>query len=453
MTLPRSLHRSARAVGLLALAAIAAPVAAQSRQIPAPPQARPILVAGATIHPVTAAPIPAGWLLFDAGVIVDLGAGAAPEVPGAHVIDATGLHLYPGLISSDTQLGLSETASIAVTQDHDERGDWTPEARAAVAVNPDSDLIPVTRANGILHALTLPTGGTVCGRAALLRLDGWTWEDLALQPDAGLVLSWPRTDPIRASWMNRGPRRQGNEIEERLEELEEFFDAAEAYFAARDVDPRVRPDLRYEAMRPALAGLRPTFIRAASASQIESAVAFALRRGLRPIILGAAEADRVLPLLARHDVPVIVGGTHVRPSFRDDAYDRRYALPARLEEAGIRFAIASGAETAHERHLNHNAATAAAYGLSREAALESVTIRPAEILGVADRLGSLEPGKSASLILTTGDPLEILTDVLVAWIDGRRIDLGSRQTALERKYREKYVRLGLLEPAPPRPDR
>lgn len=420
----------------------------QSRQIPAPPQTQPVVIRDATIHPVTSDVIEHGHVVFSNGVISAVGAGPAPILPGAIVVEAEGLHVYPGLIAAETSIGLVETGAVDVTKDHTELGNFTPEVRSAVAINPDSDHIPVARANGILTALTLPRGRLVAGRCAVIRLDGWTWEDMAIDADAGLVVNWPRTEPVTAWWMDTSEEEQRAEIAEDLRDVERWFDEATAYVKAKDNDDELRTDLRFEAMRPVLQGEAPVYVQASSASQIESAVAWSNRRGLNIIIVGGQSADQVVDLLREFDIPVIIGGTHRLPSRRDQAYDQPFALPATLHEAGVRFCIAGpgrGPGSGNERNLNHQAATAAAYGLPRLKALEAVTIVPARIIGIGDTHGSLEIGKSATLILTTGDPLEITTDTLLAYIDGRRIDLGNRQKSLYAKYREKYEQLGLID--------
>lgn len=437
--------RFARTLALLAIGICADAAHAQSRVPHAPPQQKPIVVHSTTVHTVSGRTIENGYILFENGVITALGEGSAPLLANAEEINAGGMHVYPGLIGLDTQLGLSETASVSVTIDHTELGRLTPEVRAAVAVNPDSDLIPVTRSNGILTSLIMPRGGLVSGRASIMRLDGWTWEQMAIDPEAGLVVNWPRTEPITAWWMQRSEEEQRREIAEDLESVERVFDEALAYMNAKAHDETRKTDLRYEAMRAAIEGEQPVYIRASSRGQIESAVAWAVRRDMKPVIVGGYEADQVIPLLKKHDVPVIVNGTHRLPSNRHEPYDAPFTLPAKLHEAGVRFAIASGAETAHERHLNHNAATAAAYGLPKDESLKAVTLHAADLIGLGESHGSLEAGKAATLMITTGDPLEITSDVLVAFIDGRRIDLGDRQKALYRKYQEKYRQLGLLE--------
>lgn len=440
-----STHMTRAAVAATALAAGAAALG-QSRQIPAPPQNGPIVIRGATVHTVAGPSYEPGYVRFDGGLITDVGGGRGPDVDGeTRVVDADGLHVYPGLISSDTLLGLVETGSVDVTRDYDEQGDVTPEVWAAVAVNPDTDLIPVTRANGILTALIYPQGGLISGRASLIRLDGWTWEQMAIEPSAGLVVSWPQTEARRGRWYMRGGGDDSRDrYQERMEAIERLFDDALAYVKAREARPELPVDLRLESMRPVLAGEMPIFLRASSRSQIESAIAWAQRRGLRIVIVGGSEADQVADLLARYDVPVILGGVHRMPGHRDDPYDSPFTLPGRLYEAGVRFAIASGSGAAHERNLNHNAATAVAFGLPQAEALKCVTLGAAEIIGLGATHGSLESGKAATLIVTTGDPLQITTDTLLAFIDGREIDLGNRHKALYEKYRQKYLQLGLL---------
>lgn len=439
----------------VSLVALSTGAFAQSSQIPAPRQARPIIVENATIHTVADGVIEGnGYLVIENGRITALGRGRAPNVADAQRVNAQGLHLYPGLIASETQLGLVETGSLRDTQDYAELGDYTPEVRAAVAINPDSELIPVTRANGILLGLVLPTGGVISGRASAMRLDGWTWEDMTVELDAGVVVNWPRIEPFvfGGGFRGRGGGGGSERVGERLEEINQFFDLAEAYLRAKEADPKQATDLRLDSMRRTLAGETPVFIRANTPGQIESAVAWAVGRDLRPIIVGGRQADEAATVLRKHDVPVILSGTHRLPTRLDDAYDQPFTVARKLYEAGVRFAIASGAETPHERDLNHNAATAAAYGLPREEAIRAVTLSAAEILGIDEHYGSLEVGKSATFIVTTGDPLEITHDTLAAFIDGRHIDLGSRHKRLYTKYLEKYRQLGLLPRETENPD-
>jgi imidazolonepropionase-like amidohydrolase len=364
------------------------------------------------------------------------------------VIDASGKHVYPGLIGANTVTGLMEIGAVGVTVDVNEQGSITPEARAIASVNPDSTLIPVTRLAGVLTTGVMPSGGVVPGRAAVIRMDGWTWEDMAVEDDAGLIISWPRLRPIDAWWMDASPEEQQKEAMENRQNIIDLFDAADAYFAAREADPDGVPiDTRFEAMRPSMTGETPVFARAQELEQIQDAVSVLTGRGMNVVIVGGRDAPLCADLLSENGVAVMITGTHNLPDRRDADYDETFTLPKKLEGAGVRWCLATSGgtfQTPHERTLPHHAGTAVAYGLPYDAALRSITLSAAELLGVADKLGSIEPGKLATIIVTDGDPLELTTRVTQAFIDGREIDLRSKQTELYEKYREKYRQMGII---------
>lgn len=439
-----------RIISIGTVLAIAGSVWGQSTQVPAPPQSETLLIHNATVHPVSddhPASIEGGWVRFEDGRIVAVGEGEPPRtaLEDAKLVDAEGLSLVPGFISGPSQIGLLEVEQVDATDDRREGASRSPEAAAWIAINPDSDLIPVARAGGVLHTLAMPIGGTIPGRASVLRMDGWTTEDLALVRDAGVIVSWPTAAPIRASWMRRGSASQRQGIEARLKAIDDWFDDAEAWAAARAADETTPTDLRFVAMQPVLEGERPVFIRADSRGQIETSLAWADARGLRPVIVGGSAAAECIPLLQRTGASVILTRVHRRPSSRHHAVDRSFTVANVLEAAGVPFAIGAEDEPAHEREIAHNAATAAAHGLSREAALHAITRGPAEIIGVGDRLGSIQSGHSATFFLCEGDPLEVFNQPMRAWIDGREIDLGDRQKRLYGKYREKYRQKGIID--------
>jgi imidazolonepropionase-like amidohydrolase len=429
---------------LMCVLLAAGPAPAQDLGHKAPPQGRPVVINGARVHPVSGPVIERGHVAFDGGRITSVGAGDYPgDTRSAEIIEAAGLRVYPGLIGANTQTGLLEIGAVRATLDYSEAGSITPEVRAAVAVNPDSTIIPVTRANGILTVGVMPLGGAIPGRASVLSLEGWTWEDMALRDDAGIVVNWPNMRPLRAWWVTEPLEEQEKKRREALAAIDNAFRSARAYIDARAADPSLPTDLRWEAMRGVLERGDPVFIRADEMEQIQSAVAWAAGMGLRPVILGGrdAGAEVCIDLLKRHDAGVIVAGTFRLPRRIDTDYDEPFRLPAVLEEAGVRWCLASVGgpfETPHERNLPYHAALAAAYGLDPDAALRSITLSAALLLGVGDRLGSLEPGKDATLILTDGDPLEFTTEVRRAFISGKEIDLSNKQKALDEKYREKY---------------
>lgn len=441
----------------LAAAFLASGAWAQSTQVPAPRQSEPVIIHSATIHTLTGDPIENGHIVIVDGVITAIGPGMPRGVTG-NEINAEGLHVYPGLISSQTDLGLTEIGAVDVTRDARETGNIKPEVRAAVAVNPDTELIPVARANGILTAMTFPSGGTIAGRCSLMRMDGWTWEQMAVDPEAGLVISWPRIGSSGRAF--RGGRGRGGaagraqgRAEQQIQEIDDWFEKTRLYYKAREANPDVELDLRYEAMRPYINGEKPIFVLASSSGQIGSAVTWAERQGVKIVIVGGTEADEVAPLLVRHDVPVILTGVHRTPSTRHGAYDEAFTLPARLHEMGVRFCLTAGGGASSERNLNHQAGTAAAFGLPEDVALKSISTYAAEILGVGDQLGTLEIGKLGSVIITTGTPLEITTDVLVGFIEGRQVDLGSKHKDNYAKYLEKYRQLGMLDDSTAQPNR
>jgi imidazolonepropionase-like amidohydrolase len=414
---------------------------AQDLGVKAPPQTQPIVIIGATVHPVSGPDIENGYIAFEKGRITAIGSGTPEKTAETRVIDAKGKHVYPGLVAAETQLGLAEMAAVRATNDFNEVGGITPEVRAVVAVNPDSTLLPVTRSNGILSAAVFPEGGRIPGRVGVLRLDGWTWEEMALKPDAGMAISWPAMRTFTAPWMQQSEDEQREESRKAYAAIDEAFKAAEAYIGAKAADPSLPTDLRWEGMRGVLAGggdQLPVFILAGDVDQITAAASWAVQRKLKPVIVGGRDAEQCADLLKRHNIPVIITGTHTFPKRADAPYDQAYTLPARLHKAGVKFCIASADRTAHERNLPYNAATAVAYGLDLEAALKAITLWPAEILGVSDQTGSLEVGKAATLILTSGNPLEVSSNTQAAFIDGREIDLANKQSRLAEKYREKY---------------
>jgi len=225
-----------------------------------------------------------------------------------------------------------------------------------------------------------------------------------------------------------------------LKKLEEAFQEAKSYWIAKKTGVKMKADLRWEAMIPVLEGNVPVLVWADEIQQIEAAVAWAERENLKLILGGGNDSWRVTDLLKKKNIPVLVNGIHRTPSRRWEEYDLPFTLPLKLYQAGVRFCIASGGWTSNERNLPYHSAMAAAYGLPKEEALKAITLYPAQIFGVEDRVGSLEVGKDATLIVTTGDPLEIMTQVEMEFIEGRKVDLSSRHTMLYEKYQEKYRR-------------
>ncbi len=402
-------------------------------------------IRNATIYPVTGAPIQNGTIVMSNGLITALGAAAA--VPAdAVTIDGTGLSVYPGMIDSGTNIGLTEVSSVAGTNDISELGDLNPNARVEVALNPHSNLIPVTRVNGVTTVLTQPEGGLISGQSAIIQLKGWTPAEMVLKAPAALHINFPRV----RSGAQFGARPQDEEAEKeakksytrQLDRLRDTFRDAQAYaraLGARKTAPstaRLENDLILASMVDVVEGRVPVIMHANLAADIREAIKFADEMKLRMILSGGDEVQKVLKELKEKKIPVLLGPIFSLPQNEDDPYDMLYSNAAALQSAGIEFAIQSG-DNHNARHLPYHAAISAAFGLPKEEALKAVTIYPARILGVADRIGSLEVGKIANVFVTNGDPLEIVTQVKEVFIGGERMPMDSRHTQLYEKFKQR----------------
>lgn len=436
-------HILRTAAGLL-LALVALPASAND-QIPGELPKGPVAIVGGTVYPVDAATIVDGVVLVEAGRITAVGPKAQVPIPaGSAIVDATGKHVYPGMIDAYSDIGLREIDAVDVTVDNRETGRINPNVRSWVAINPDSELIPVARSNGVLTSLVAPAGPLLAGQAGVVRLDGWTWEEMLLLGPAAMVISW---DSLENRGGDDSPQARASAREKRYQELDELLAQAERYAILREANPDQQPiDLRLEALVALARGQVPLIASADQRGTIEAAVAYAVGRKLRLIIYGGHDAPACAELLVRHQVPVILPGTFRLPLRRDDAYDSAYTVPARLHQAGVKFCIAAersgypgGASNA--RNLPFQAGNAVAYGLDPNVAVRAVTLSAAEILGVAGQVGSLSPGKEATLLVVEGDLLEVDSQVRYAMIQGRPVDLGNKQISLYRKYQEKYRRL------------
>jgi len=419
-----------------------------SDQIPGESPSHPVALVGATVHTVSGADLAAGTVLFEDGLITVVGIDLDLP-PHTERIDLAGKHVYPGMINAETYLGLVEISAVRASRDYGEVGDIKPNVRAEVAINPDSELIPVARANGVTASLVLPLGGLISGTSALVYLDGWTWEEMVISAPVGLHVSWPSMGINRSSRAKASVEEQLEKRDGRIRALRDAFADARAYTRARNAEsgediPYHDTDLRWRAMAPVLDREIPVFVVANEIRQIQAALDWTQAEDIRMILLAGRDSWLVAGELARRQVPVIYSVTYRLPARRWEAYDTAYAAPARLFEAGVSFCIATTDGPGFERNLPYEAARAAAYGLPRDEALRAVTLYPAQILGVGDRLGSIEVGKDATLVVTDGDLLEITTKVELEFIAGRAVDLTSRHTQLRDKYMIKYRRMGIL---------
>ena len=427
---------------LLVALVLTTSISLASDAVPAAKQKKPIALIGGTIHTVSGGVLEHATILFDKGKIVAI--GTSVTIPAdAERIDVSGKHVYPGLIDSRSNMGLTEIGSVRGTIDFAETGTINPNVRAEVAVNPESELIPVARANGVAIVATSPRGGLISGLAAALMLDGWTTEDLTLKSGLGLIINWPSMVYTSSGFVRITKEDWQKQRDEQLKVLRETFANARAYMIAKKAEqqngaPYHDSDPRLQAMIPVLEGKTPVFVDANELSQIQAAITWAEQEWVKLVIVGGRDAWLVRDQLKAKGVPVIVTNIHTAPEHQWQGYNEVFTLPVRLQEAGVHFCITGDGDASNSRNVAYHAATAAAYGLPKEDALKSVTLYAAQILGIGDKVGSLEAGKDATLIVTNGDPLEPPTVTEQMFIQGKKIDLMNKHKQLYEKYKQKY---------------
>jgi imidazolonepropionase-like amidohydrolase len=429
-------------VALLTVTAVAATVTF-GQEPASPPVSTTYAVRGARIVTLAGAPIERGTIVISDGRIAALGVDAAiPQE--AEVIEGDGLHVYPGLFDAISGLGLTEIGAVAATNDFEELGDFNPQLLAAQAVHPASEHIPVARAGGLTHALTVPGIGessVIPGQASAIHLAGWTVEEMLLSRTAALVVNWPTyraTDggPGASSRREQSFAEAKKAHDEKVRQLSRWLDQARHYAAATEKgsQERVSRDLKLEALVAVTRGELPVLVHADREREIKEAIEFCKEQKIRMILAGGAEAYKLTELLAANKVPVVLGPIQSLPSSEDEPYDIRHTTPAVLHEAGVQFALGTF-NSSDSRTLPYEIGNAVSYGLEWETALEAITKAPAEIFGLADQVGTLEVGKLGNVIVTDGDPLEIQTTVKHLFINGRLTSLDNRHLRLYEQYR------------------
>lgn len=409
-------------------------------------------IKGARIVTVSGAPIANGTVVIGAnGRITAVGADV--QIPsGARVIDGAGLSVYPGMFDGGTSIGLSEIGQGAnATVDISEVGSFTPNVQAYFGINPHSAHIAVTRVVGITHVLSRPTGGLIAGQAALLNLSGATVPEMSVEQHAAMVFQLPRSGfgggrgggfggrgggAANTQEVNRTRELQLDSLRNILRDAEAYGKAMDAYSKDKSL-PRPAQDVVLASLLPVIRGQMPAIFTADVANDIRDAVNFAEEMHLKPIIMGGREAYKIAPWLKQKNVPVFYGSVMALPSREDDDYDINYSSPAKLAAAGVKFAITTGNSGAAVRDLPYHAGMAASFGLSHDDALKAVTLWPAQILGVADKFGSIETGKVANLVVTDGDLLEAKTNTSFLFIDGRPVPLDSKHTWLFERFKDR----------------
>lgn len=405
---------------------------AQAVPTPGEKQDQAIAITNATIHIGNGTVLENSSILFENGTISAVGEQIdLPE--NCKQINATGKHVYPGLIAIDTIIGLSEIEALRQTRDFQEVGHFNPNVRSIIAYNTDSRVTPTIRSNGILIAQIAPQGGLVSGTSSVVNLDAWNWEDAVVSEDDGLFINWPKSLHNTGWWAEPGEMKKNKAYQTSIQQLNSFFDEAQAYFKK----PSKQKNLRFEGMKGIFSGQKRLFIRVDAAKDMISAVSFAKKYGIQPVLLGASEAHFILDFLKEANVDIVLDSVHRLPSFQDESVNLPYQLPKILHDAGIPFAI-TYTDFWQVRNLPFLAGTAAAHGLDKEAALQSITLQAAKILNLDQKVGSLEIGKDATLIISEGDVLDMATsNIIDAYVSGRRMDIGNKQKDLYKKFGKK----------------
>ncbi|MBN8854154.1 MAG: amidohydrolase [Sphingobacteriales bacterium 50-39] len=401
-----------------------------------------LYITGGTIHIGNGQVIEGGTIAVDNGKIVQVGQNiSVPSGSDVKVIDAKGRQVYPGLILPVTDLGLKEIANgVRGSNDYEELGDLNPSVRSIVAYNTDSKIINTLKANGVLLASVTPSGGTISGASSVVQLDAWNWEDAAYKMDGAIHVNMP-SFIVRPRRFGRRPGAEPptdptKEALDKVEEIKAFFREAKAYL---QMPSHKETNLKFEAVKGLFSKQQKLFVHGDQVKQMLVAVDFAKEFGFDVVIVGGSESWLIAPLLKANNIAVILNQEHALPTTEDDDVDQPYKTPAALQKAGVLFALNDDHDESRYRNLSFNAGTATAYGLTKEQALQAITLNSARILGIDDRAGSLEAGKDANIVISGGDILDMRTSLIEhCFIQGREVSLENKQTQLYHRYMSKY---------------
>ncbi|MER3497929.1 MAG: amidohydrolase [Chitinophagaceae bacterium] len=433
-----------RKLFLILLSFSALLVHAQEYVLPSPKQSQPVVITNATIH------VGNGQVLNKASVVMENGKitaiGTHVTIPAnANIINAEGKHVYPGLILASSNLGLVEIGNVRATNDVREIGEMNPNVRSIVAYNADSKVINTLRSNGILLANIVPDGSLLTGLSSVVQLDAWNWDDAAYKTDQGLHLVMPSLMPRPRGFGNFGAApggpnaQQPDPVKEGLEKIDmvkTFFREAKAYFNEAEHEEH---NVKFEAIKGLFDKTQKLYVHANTVKQMLIALEFIKEFGFDLVIVGGSESWQIADLLKQNNVTVILSQPHSLPTLPDDDVDQSYKTAAQLQKAGVTFVINDQDSQTRGRNLAFNAGTAAAYGLTKEQALQAITLNAAKALGIEKQTGSIEVGKDANIIVSEGDILDMRTNqVTDAFIQGRKIDLNDKQKQLNDRYNRKY---------------
>lgn len=395
-----------------------------------------------TIHTGNGKVIENGTIKISNGKIAEVGTNIPIPVDDVAVIDGKGKHVYPGLILPVTNLGLVEVSAVRATTDVRELGDMNTSVRSIVAYDADSKIINTLRSNGILLANIVPEGNFVAGSSSVVQLDAWNWQDAAYKTDEGMHLYMPSLMPRPrfggggAAGANQPQTDPVKEGLDKIEQLKSFFDEAKAYLSS---PVKEQTNLKFTAVKGLFDKTQKLYVHANTTKQMLVAMDLAKEFSFNLVIVGGSDSWQIADLLKKNNVSVILTATHSLPTLDDDDVDQPYKTAAILQKAGVLFAISDDDSGGRGRNLAFNAGTAATYGLTKEEALQAITLNAAKILDVADKTGSIEVGKDANIVISEGDILDMKSSIVTdAFIQGRKIDLTDKQKLLNERYNQKY---------------
>ena len=413
-----------------------------AQQTPAPDQTRSILIVGGTAHLGTGDVIVDAAIGFRDGKIDYVGrAFQVDKSKYDDVIDATGKEIYPGFIVTNSTIGLQEIGAVRASRDQYEVGTFRPNVRSLIAFNTDSEITPTVRTNGVLMGQITPRGGVISGSSGVVHFDGWNWEDAVVKMVDGVHLNWPSTHHkhIKDGKVDIMKRKT---YDQSKREIVSYFTEAKAYAESYPKSSSREMDVRHEGMRGLFDGSLALYVHADDARAISEAVHFKRDMGIsKMVIVGGYDSYLVADVLRENGVSVLLNSVHRLPRFKEDDVDLPYRLPKLLADEGVLFGLQVDAQMTemNTRNLPFYAGTARKYGLTEEQAVMALTRNVAQILGIDNVCGSIEQGKDATLFISTGDALDIMTNNLIhAFIQGKNIDLDNRQRELYRKFQTKY---------------
>jgi imidazolonepropionase-like amidohydrolase len=406
----------------------------QETVYPAPAQTQTIALIHATIHVGNGDVIDDGMIIFSNGKITQVG----KYTPTADIktIDCSGKQIYPGLITPITNLGLDEIDAVRSTRDDNELGEINTDIRSVIAYNTDSKVINTLRSNGILLANVVPGGGIISGSSSVMQLDGWNWEDAVYKMDNGMHFNMPSLAPSQYYNASQPQVDHVKEALDRIDKVRTFFREAKAYFAETK---HMHTNIKFEAVKGLFSQTQIFFVHCELVKEMYIAVDFAKEFGFKTVIVGGTDSWMIPDYLKQNNISVILDQPHSLPVIIDDDIDMPYKTASLLQQAGVMYCISDQDATTRGRNLSFNAGTAAAYGLTKEQALQSITLNAAKILGIDAITGSLEKGKDANIVVCDGDILDMKSsNVSNAFIQGRQINLDNKQKQLYNKYMYKY---------------